>query len=141
LLDNDERLKSLETIQELMREIITKKTQPLTSSPIVSFPVETQVISILRSTLMRVIPDSQLAIKISGRWTMSEEEIDEEGNFIISDCPKALFDQIITSIQINYFNEFCHVLYLNAATKDSNIAEILDYFMIQNFEYYYLLNE
>jgi hypothetical protein len=141
LIDMDERLQSLETIQELLREITVKKTQRSTTSPIVCFRVETQDISILRSTLMRVIPDSQLTIKISGRWTMSEEEIDEEGNFIISDCPREVFDQIITSIQINYFNEFCHVLYLNAATKDSNIVEILDYFLIQNFEYYYLLNE
>jgi hypothetical protein len=35
--------------------------------PIVYFNVEGEIIPILRSTILRVIPDSQLAVRVSGR--------------------------------------------------------------------------
>jgi hypothetical protein len=55
---------------ELLQSIL--QTRVLTSelSPIISFRVEDKVISILRSTLLRIIPGSLLANKLTGRWTI-----------------------------------------------------------------------
>jgi hypothetical protein len=51
--------------------------------PIVYFNVEGEIFPILRSTILRVIPNSQLAVRVSGRWEEQAEkgDIDEEGDY------------------------------------------------------------
>jgi hypothetical protein len=67
--------------------------------PIVYFNVEGEVIPILRSTILNSIPESQLAVRVSGRWEEQPGDLDDEGNLKIS-CHKEAFKHIISSIQI-----------------------------------------
>jgi hypothetical protein len=82
-----------------LRCIIDKKANPSTPFPIISFDVEGKIISILRSTLFRVAPESLLTVKISGRWIIQPSEMDEHGTEMdVSHCSKRLFDEIITCL-------------------------------------------
>jgi hypothetical protein len=65
--------------------------------------------------------------------------MDDEGNLIVYHCSKELFDQIITSIQLNYWRNLPLVLYLTEETKDQ-FEEALDYLQIHHFERYNLVN-
>jgi hypothetical protein len=69
-------------------------------NPLVCFNVEGEVVPILRSTILRVIPHSQLAIRVSGRWEDQPSDIDEHGNLIVR-CPKEAFKHILASIQVH----------------------------------------
>jgi hypothetical protein len=56
------------------------------TNPIIYFNLDDEIFPILRSTIAQFIPESQLAIRISGRWKEKEqsEHVDTEGNLIIS---------------------------------------------------------
>jgi hypothetical protein len=66
-----------------------------TLDPIVYFNVEGEVISILRSTILKVIPDRV--------WEEIEKDLDEEGNVIIN-CHKESFKQIVASLQFSLYS-------------------------------------
>jgi hypothetical protein len=55
------------------------------SKPVVYFNLDSEILPILRSTL-GLVCNSQLGIRISGRWKELEEadDIDKDGNLIIS---------------------------------------------------------
>jgi hypothetical protein len=56
-------------------------------NPIIYFNSDCEVLPILRSTITRNIPNSQLDIRISGRWNEQDQtDIDKDGNLIISTC-------------------------------------------------------
>jgi hypothetical protein len=168
----------------LLRDVAAGIASPvIPMPPIVSFNIDGKILSILRSTILRVIPDSQIAIKVSGRWIGQSGEVDDEGNYYLSfpsmmleeeqqehqdndndrdnDLVAAkesedveedgedglatssqyeVFNQIFSSIQLNYFDGFSNVLYITENTKDSNMMEILDYYQIDHFDYFYLVN-
>jgi hypothetical protein len=84
--------------------------------PIVYFNVEGEIIPILRSTILRVIPDSQLAVRVSGRWEGNQKDRDE-GNLIVN-CHKESFKKDPLEI------------YVNELSRDM-IEETLDYLLIQ----------
>jgi hypothetical protein len=98
--------------------------------PIVYFNVKGEIFTILRSTILRVIPNSQLAVRVSGRWTEqpSKGDIDEEGNLIVN-CHKESFKQILSALQICRFDDDLLIIYVNPNCKDY-IEETLDYFQI-----------
>jgi hypothetical protein len=97
--------------------------------PIVYFNVEGEIFPILRSTILRVIPKSQLAVRVSGRWEEQVEkgEIDEEGNLIV-DCHKESFRQIISALQTTCFGEDFHVL-VNSLCRNA-IEKTLNFLVI-----------
>jgi hypothetical protein len=96
--------------------------------PIVYFNVEGEVIPILRSTIQRVIPDSQLAVRVSGRWKEQERDRDEDGNLIV-DCHKGAFEQILSALQINPLRENPLEVIVNMLSRNA-IEQTLNYFMI-----------
>jgi hypothetical protein len=98
--------------------------------PIVYFIVEGEIFTILRSTILRVIPNSQLAVRVSGRWEEqpSKGDIDEEGNLIVN-CHKESFKQILTALQICRWKKNLLIIYVNPLCKDY-IEETLDYLQI-----------
>jgi hypothetical protein len=96
--------------------------------PIVYFNVEGEVIPILRSTILRVIPGSQLAVRVSGRWEENQKDRDEEGNLIVN-CHKESFKNILSSLQINPWKKDPLEIYVNELSRDM-IEETLDYLMI-----------
>jgi hypothetical protein len=97
--------------------------------PIVYFNVEGEIFTILRSTILRVIPKSQLAVRVSGRWEEQTEkgEIDEEGNLIVN-CHKESFRQIISALQTTCFGEDFHVL-VNSLCRNA-IEKTLNFLVI-----------
>jgi hypothetical protein len=97
--------------------------------PIVYFNVEGEIIPILRSTILRVIPDSQLAVRVSGRWEGNQKDRDEEGNLIVN-CHKESFKNILSSLQINPWKKDPLEIYVNELSGDM-IEETLDYLMIK----------
>jgi hypothetical protein len=94
-------------------------------SPVVYFNVEEEIIPILRSTILRVIPDSQLAVRVSGRWEGNQKDRDEEGNLIVN-CRKESFKNILSSLQINPWKKDPLEIYVNELSGDM-IEETLDY--------------
>jgi hypothetical protein len=96
---------------------------------IVYFNVEGEIIPILRSTILRVIPDSQLAVRVSGRWEENQKDRDEEGNLIVN-CHKESFKNILSSLQINPWKKDPLEIYVNELSGDM-IEETLDYLMIK----------
>jgi hypothetical protein len=120
---------------ELLKCIYNKKTNRSTPFPIISFNVEGEIISVLRSTLLRVVPESLLTIKISGRWIIQKNEMDEHGNLIVDHCSKRLFDQIITCLANSD-----SILYITEETKNE-CEEVLDYLQINHFDRYYIYEE
>jgi hypothetical protein len=69
-------------------------------NPLVYFNVEGEIVPILRSTILRVIPQSQLAIRVSGRWQDQQSDVDEDANLIVR-CPKEAFKHILASLQVH----------------------------------------
>jgi hypothetical protein len=100
---------------------------PDTLDPILYFNLEGEVFSILRSTILRVTPESQLAARVSGRWEENEKDRDEEGNLIMY-CHKESFRQILSSLQLSCYGSEMKV-YVNALCRDF-IEETLDYLLI-----------
>jgi hypothetical protein len=113
----------------LTSERIQKRNNADYLGPIIYFNVEGEVIPILRSTILRVIPDSQLAVRVSGRWEESQKDRDEEGNLIVN-CHKESFKNILSSLQINPWKKDRLEIYVNELSRDM-IEETLDYLMIQ----------
>jgi hypothetical protein len=93
------------------------------------FNVEGEIFNILRSTILRVIPNSQLALRVCGRWKEQAEngDIDEEGNLIVN-CHKESFRQIISALQMTCFGENFNVL-VNPLCRNF-IEETLNYLLI-----------
>jgi hypothetical protein len=98
--------------------------------PIVYFNVEGEIFTILRSTILRVIPKSQLAVRVSGRWTEqpSKGDIDKDGNLIVK-CHKESFKQILSALQLCLSVDDLLIVYVNPLCKE-DIEETLDYFQI-----------
>jgi hypothetical protein len=101
---------------------------PSTLSPIISFNVEGDIFPILRSTILRVVPKSHLAVRVSGRWENNEKDRDEEGNLYVN-SHKESFKQILAALQINPVNEFPLIIGVNALCRNV-IEHTLDYFVI-----------
>jgi hypothetical protein len=118
-----------------LSRMIEMKMDPSASFPIITFNVEGKKISILRSTILRLIPDSLLGIKVSGRWTIQPNEMDEQGNLIVNNCSQKAFDQIITALQFYDHGpaEALRALYFTQQTKNE-IETVLDYVQIHFFQ-------
>jgi hypothetical protein len=102
--------------------------------PIVYFNVEGEIFPILRSTILNVIPDSQLAVRVSGRWKEQETDVDEEGNLIVN-CHKEAFKHILSSVQVqNCFHGLETAppleIFVNDISRDA-IEETLDFLLIK----------
>jgi hypothetical protein len=143
-VDNHSRLKEVISCRDVLNERhtdIKQKKRKLSNvldessshnslDPIVYFNVEGEIFTILRSTILRVIPNSQLAVRVSGRWEEqpSKGDIDEEGNLIVN-CHKESFKQILSALQIRSFGNSHLVVFVNPLCKDY-IEETLDYLQI-----------
>jgi hypothetical protein len=116
--------------RKLCNDLEEHNSQNSLLDPIVYFSVEGEILTILRSTILRVIPNSQLAVRVSGRWTEqpSKGDIDEEGNLIVN-CHKESFKQILSALQICLSAADLLIVYVNPLCKD-NIEETLDYLQI-----------
>jgi hypothetical protein len=80
------------------------------TNPIIYFNLDNEIFPILRSTIAQFIPESQLAIRISGRWKEKEqsEHVDSEGNLVISTDavhPYA-FKDILSSLRLANLLQF-----------------------------------
>jgi hypothetical protein len=106
---------------------LTEDPDPLDS--IVYFNVEGETFSILRWKVLNLIPNSQLAVRVSGRWEEQAEkgDIDEEGNMIVR-CHKESFRQILAALQVYTSGSKLRVL-VTALSQDF-IEETLDYLLI-----------
>jgi hypothetical protein len=113
------------------RENNDLSTEDMVPSPLVYFNVEDEIVPILRSTILRVIPQSQLAIRVSGRWTDQLSDIDEDGNLIVR-SPKEAFKHILASIQVHNptrEENFPLEIFVNEYSKHT-IEETLDFLQI-----------
>jgi hypothetical protein len=97
--------------------------------PMVYFNVEGEILSILRSTVLRAIPKSQFAVRVSGRWEEQAEkgDIDEEGNLIVN-YHKESFRQILAALQVFYPSNKLRI-FVTALCRDF-IVETLNYLLI-----------
>jgi hypothetical protein len=105
-------------------------SEPEPLDPIVYFNVEGEIFPVLRSTILRVIPDSQLAVRVSGRWEEHEEkgDIDEEGN-LIANCHSESFRQILAGLQAVRMGTKTLIIFVTALCRNY-IEETLCYLQI-----------
>jgi hypothetical protein len=75
-----------------------------------------------------VIPDSQLAVRVSGRWEDQKRDRDKGGNLIV-DCHKEAFEQILSALQIGPLKENRLEVIVNTLSPDM-IEETLNYLLI-----------
>jgi hypothetical protein len=131
-------IKTKTAIEGHQRTEVNKKRkrtdEELFLDPIVYFNVEGEIFPILRSTILNVIPESQLAVRVSGRWKEQETDVDEEGNLIVN-CHKEAFKHILSSIQVqNCFHDQKTAppfeIFVNAVSRDA-IEETLDFLLIK----------
>jgi hypothetical protein len=103
--------------------------------PVVSFDLDGEILPILRSTVLRVIPRSQLAVRVSGRWTSDEK--DEEENLVISTscCGIDAFKDILASLQLHSSekknSDNTLEIFVSNYISDSLMQETLDYLLIE----------
>jgi hypothetical protein len=90
--------------------------------------VEGEIFPILRSTILRVIPDSQLAVRVFGRWEDTEKDRDEDGNLLVS-CHKEAFKNILVSLQLVADSDADLVVYVNSLSRNT-IEPTLEYLAI-----------
>jgi hypothetical protein len=126
----DERETNIKVQKRKLSDVLKDGNGQSPLDPIVYFNVEGEIFTILRSTILRVIPKSQLAVRVSGRWEeqASKGDIDEEGNLIVN-CHKESFKQILSALQINSVGKYHLIVYVNPLCKDY-IEETLDYLQI-----------
>jgi hypothetical protein len=106
-------------------------SEDMASTPLVYFNVEGEIVPILRSTILRVIPQSQLAVRVSGRWQDQPSDIDEHGNLIVR-CPKEAFKHILASLQVHNptrKEDFPLEIFVNEYSKNT-IEDTLDFLQI-----------
>jgi hypothetical protein len=98
------------------------------NSPIVDWNVEGKKICILKDTIKAVIPQSQLAIRISGRWLEQQQNVDEEGNLILEGSKEVLV-KIFSSIRAQHLLDEVETFSLSYQLKEDYL-EIADYLQI-----------
>jgi hypothetical protein len=120
--------------REAFHDHLQNKKRKLTEDPdsldpIVYFNVEGEIFTILRWTILNLIPGSQLAVRVSGRWEEQPEkgDIDEEGNLLVN-CHKESFRQIIAALQVYTASAKLRIL-VTTQCRDF-IEETLDYLLI-----------
>jgi hypothetical protein len=50
---------------------------------VVYFNVRGETVCLLRSTILEVIPNSQMAVRLSGEWVEQESTLDTEGRIVV----------------------------------------------------------
>jgi hypothetical protein len=98
------------------------------TSPIVNWNVEGKKICILKDTIEAIIPQSQLAIRISGRWLEQEQNVDEEGSLILEGT-KEVMVKIFSALRAKYLLEEVVGFSLPNQLK-ADYMEITDYLQI-----------
>jgi hypothetical protein len=126
----EERQTNIQEKKRKIGDVLQDNSFQNSLDPIVYFNVEGEIFTIRRSTILRVIPKSQLAVRVSGRWEEqpSKRDIDEDGNLIVN-CHKESFKQILSALQICFFADNLLIIYVNPVCKDF-IEETLDYLQI-----------
>jgi hypothetical protein len=89
--------KELQTPFRTLEKIVQEKNS---LNPIVYFNAEGEIFSILRSTILRVIPNSQLAVRVCGRWVEQHNTVDPAGNLLVS-VDKESVRSILESLQLD----------------------------------------
>jgi hypothetical protein len=114
--------------QNLGNEMPVEDNNAQMLDPIVYFNVEGEIIPIPRSTILRVIPESQLAIRVSGRWVEQPGDLDEEGNLKVHYHNES-FENILSSLQIHQDGSPLEI-FATALNRDA-IEKTLDYLLIK----------
>eukprot|EP01031_Cornospumella_fuschlensis_P026503 gene26503-32027_t len=96
--------------------------------PIVYLNVGGMKLTVLRSSILRCFPESQLAVRISGRWHEQPEDVDEEGNAFYN-LPKKPFKALISYIRAYALNSKLAKLFIEEEHVDA-LKETLNYLMI-----------
>jgi hypothetical protein len=105
--------------------------------PIVYLSVEGDRICVLKSTLLQIIPQSQLTIRVaSGRWEEPKENLDEDGYVIIDDIEKYVLRKLIQSIrQVKLMKTDNRGIIKVANQKEIKpFRSALDYLLIDNID-------
>jgi hypothetical protein len=124
--EREDNLKDI--IKKRKRDDENSLSENIIPNPLVYFNVEGEIVPVLRSTIMRVIPQSQL---VSGRWQDQPSDVDEDGNLIVR-YTKDAFKHILASLQVHnptLKQDFPLEIFVNEYSKHT-IEETLDFLQI-----------
>jgi hypothetical protein len=79
----DMLVERIRTSYAVLAEQSSAKAQQAKTANIVTFNVQNESVCLLKSSIAKVIPNSQLAIRVLGDWTEGPTTLDEPGRFII----------------------------------------------------------
>ncbi len=96
--------------------------------PLAYFNVEGNLFVTRKSTILEVFPESQLAVRVSGRWTEQEHDIDEDGNIYYDTSPEA-FKSVIRYVRERKLLGSSAVMEVKKDIE-KEVKELLEYLMI-----------
>ena len=70
-------------VYEGVAKYANPKKQQEISDRIIWFNVRGKSVCLLRSTILAIIPNSQLAIRVGGEWKEQDSTLDKEGRIIV----------------------------------------------------------
>jgi hypothetical protein len=79
----DMLVERIRTSYALLAEQSSATAQQAKTANIVTFNIQGESVCLLKSSIAKVIPNSQLAIRVLGDWTEGPTTLDEQGRFII----------------------------------------------------------
>jgi hypothetical protein len=89
----------------------------------------------LKSTIQKYIPESQLAIRLSGEWIEQDQDLDEDG-FMDVDFSKEVFRAIISAVRsMKYLDPSEKPEIQISATNLEELNEALNYFLIDSTKF------
>ena len=104
--------KLYEVYEEVAKQA-NPKTKESAADRIIWFNVRGKSVCLLRSTILAVIPNSQLAVRVGGDWSEQDSTLDREGRILIV-SNEILFDSLYSHL-IDCFDRniqhrcFCHL--------------------------------
>lgn len=134
---NETSIQSYLTYFEAVLPMITQFKETLKSAsgeerrridPLAYFNVEGNLFVTRKSTILEVFPDSQLAVRVSGRWTEQEQDIDEDGNIYYDVSPEA-FKSVIRYMRERKLLGSSAVMIVKKEIE-KEVKELLEYLMI-----------
>jgi hypothetical protein len=136
--ETTERLIEVLSIIESYRsnhESITDRKEKLKSDPIAYFNCEGEKVCILKSTIQKYIPESQLAIRLSGEWVEQDQDLDEDGCMDV-DFSKEVFRAIISAVRsMKYLAASQKPEIKISKAKVDELHEALNYFLIDSTKF------
>jgi hypothetical protein len=99
----DDLPQEIHKLYDTIAEFASPSNQQSHTDGVVWFNIRGESLCLFRSTILKVIPDSQLAIRVGGEWVEQSSTLDKEGRIIVV----RFIHSFIHSFFHSVFSKFC----------------------------------